>query len=109
MRIKIINTHTYFSNQLRKADDDSKGKRNDKEMLRKLGMSRHVESLFRFTYRRDLPPCSLAPYNSISSDAGWGCMLRAAQMMMAHTMRVHFLGKGQLFRCLHLSVLITSF
>lgn len=57
-------------------------------------MYRKVESFFRLTYRRELPPSYLAPYNSITTDAGWGCMLRAAQMMMSYTMRVHYLGKG---------------
>jgi len=72
-------------------DDDLKG---DKEFKRHISMSRHVESFFRFTYRKDLPPLSLTPYNSITTDAGWGCMLRAAQMLMGHTMRLHFFGKG---------------
>lgn len=72
----------------------SREKYNGKEAVKRLGMSRHIESLFRFTYRRDLPCQSLTPYNAITSDAGWGCMLRAAQMMMGCTMRVNYLGKG---------------
>ena len=50
----------------------------------------HVGSLFRFTYRKDFP--SLHPY-PISSDAGWGCMLRSAQMIMACALQRHLLGK----------------
>jgi Peptidase family C54 len=51
----------------------------------------HVSSLFRFTYRKDFP--TLHPY-PISSDAGWGCMLRSAQMLMACALQRHLLGRG---------------
>lgn len=47
----------------------------------------YEKSLFWFTYRCDFPPIS--PYG-IDTDAGWGCMLRSAQMLLAHTLRVHF-------------------
>ena len=50
----------------------------------------HVSSLFRFTYRKDFP--TLSPY-PISSDAGWGCMLRSAQMLMACALQRHLLGR----------------
>ena len=50
----------------------------------------HVASLFRFTYWKDFP--TLSPY-LISSDAGWGCMLRSAQMLMACALQRHLLGK----------------
>mmetsp|Transcript_43860 Transcript_43860/g.105824 ORF Transcript_43860/g.105824 Transcript_43860/m.105824 type:complete len:499 (-) Transcript_43860:1196-2692(-) len=44
-------------------------------------------SLYWFTYRSNFP--EIRPYG-ITSDAGWGCMLRSAQMLLAHTLRVHF-------------------
>jgi Peptidase family C54 len=44
-------------------------------------------SLFWFTYRGGFP--EISPYG-ICSDAGWGCMLRSAQMMLAQALRVHF-------------------
>lgn len=51
----------------------------------------HSRSLIRLTYRNSFPP--LSPYN-MSSDAGWGCMLRSAQMIMAQALQRHMLGKG---------------
>eukprot|EP00980_Cylindrotheca_fusiformis_P005594 scaffold1184_cov132-Cylindrotheca_fusiformis.AAC.15 len=48
-------------------------------------------SLYWFTYRWDFP--EIKPYG-ITSDAGWGCMLRSAQMLLAHTLRVHFKSKN---------------
>jgi cysteine protease ATG4 len=47
----------------------------------------YEHSLFWFTYRCDFP--EIVPYR-IATDAGWGCMLRSAQMLLAQTLRVHF-------------------
>jgi cysteine protease ATG4 len=47
-------------------------------------------SLFWFTYRCDFP--SMDPYG-ITSDAGWGCMLRASQMLLAQALRLHYRGR----------------
>jgi cysteine protease ATG4 len=47
----------------------------------------YEKSLFWFTYRCDFP--QIAPYG-IDTDAGWGCMLRSAQMLLGHALRVHF-------------------
>jgi len=48
-------------------------------------------SLFWFTYRCDFP--EIKPYG-ITSDAGWGCMLRSAQMLFAQALRMHYCGRG---------------
>jgi cysteine protease ATG4 len=47
----------------------------------------YESSLFWFTYRCGFP--EIMPYN-ITSDAGWGCMLRSAQMLLAQALRLHY-------------------
>mmetsp|Transcript_4690 Transcript_4690/g.9658 ORF Transcript_4690/g.9658 Transcript_4690/m.9658 type:complete len:738 (+) Transcript_4690:151-2364(+) len=49
---------------------------------------RFQKQLYWFTYRNELV-VPLRPVG-LSTDAGWGCMLRSAQMMMAQAVRVHF-------------------
>mmetsp|Transcript_19514 Transcript_19514/g.29358 ORF Transcript_19514/g.29358 Transcript_19514/m.29358 type:complete len:562 (-) Transcript_19514:38-1723(-) len=44
-------------------------------------------SLFWFTYRMCFP--EIIPYR-ITTDAGWGCMLRSAQMMLGQALRMHY-------------------
>lgn len=48
-------------------------------------------SLVWCSYRRDF--AQMKPY-SYTSDSGWGCMLRASQMMMAQTLKIHNLGRN---------------
>jgi cysteine protease ATG4 len=48
-------------------------------------------NLFWFTYRKDFPRIEPSPY---TSDAGWGCMMRSGQMLLAKAFACYLLGKG---------------
>jgi cysteine protease ATG4 len=49
------------------------------------------ESLLYFSYRNEFS--ELSPYG-YTSDAGWGCMLRASQMLLAQALKVHYRGRN---------------
>uniref|UniRef100_A0A1I8A6P0 Cysteine protease n=1 Tax=Steinernema glaseri TaxID=37863 RepID=A0A1I8A6P0_9BILA len=54
-------------------------------------LKKYVSSLLWFTYRKNFPPIGgVGP----TSDQGWGCMLRCAQMLMGHTLTVRHLGRS---------------
>lgn len=61
----------------------------DTEKRSAVELQRHISSLIRLTYRKEF--AALSPYH-YTDDAGWGCMLRSAQSMMAQTLLRHYLG-----------------
>lgn len=61
------------------------------EEVEKNGMEafkRHFHSLVWCTYRRQFPTLE---DSTLTTDCGWGCMLRTGQMMLAHSLVRHFL------------------
>ena len=86
---------THHSESMKKGE--SKGCRDDgawvlgvKHRLETGGWREDIEGFLWYSYRSGFP--AMVPY-LLTSDSGWGCMLRAAQMLMANGLLRHSFGR----------------
>src|SRR5690606_38919333 len=50
-----------------------------------------ISSRFWLSYRKDFPPIS--PLYNYTTDAGWGCIMRSGQMLLAQAFSHYYLGR----------------
>jgi cysteine protease ATG4 len=85
--------HVYYSSNFEKDDycyvDETNGKLHQQHIFKTF--DEDINTRLWFTYRKEFPAINGTKY---TSDAGWGCMLRSAQMLIGQAFLVHFLGRG---------------